>query len=135
MKKRHVCPKCRGDKFHTTAHVAQVWEVDGLGNFISAFDNSLEVTHYPNDDNIWKCVGCGIDAIMLDDAAYDGSFEYGGYHFRPYRKFRKGEVHRRLKNDSRTRKMDMQYLMRNMRSDRNLGIASYDWGSCGYYSH
>jgi len=79
-----------------------------------------------------------------DDAAESGNLlenavnaveAKDAYHFKPYRKFRKGEVHRRLENDSRTRKMDMQYLMRNMRSDRTLGITSYDWGRCGFYSH
>ena len=54
-------------------------------------------------------------------------FEYCGYHFKPYRNFRKGEVIRRLKGDSRPWKYDIQYEMRNMSSDRELGLTTYDW--------
>ena len=51
-------------------------------------------------------------------------FEYGGYHFVPYRKFRHGEVDRPLQNDSRPWKNDAQYAMRNMRTDSALGLFS-----------
>jgi len=59
-------------------------------------------------------------------------FEYGGYHFEPHRKFRDGEVERRLRGDSRPWKGDVQYMMRNMSSDRSLGISVYDWGKVDY---
>ena len=41
-------------------------------------------------------------------------FEYGGYHFTPQRKFRKGEIDKPLDTDSRPWKNDAQYAMRNM---------------------
>ena len=61
-----------------------------------------------------------------------GVFEYGGYHFKPYRQFRKGEVKRRLAGDSRPWKTDVQYEMRNMRSDHELGLSRYDWKKAEY---
>ena len=60
------------------------------------------------------------------------SFSFGGYHFVPYRQFAKGETKRRLKGDSRPWKMDAQYEMRNMSSDRDLGISKYDWSKSDY---
>ena len=132
LRKRYVCPNNCGDKFYTVAHITQEWEVDGLGNFIEVSIHCLETTHGPNNDNVWVCTKCGVEAIILDDAAYKGAFEYGGYHFRPYRKFYKGEINRRLKGDSRPWKMDGQYAMRNMSSDRSLGMSTYAWRKCDY---
>jgi hypothetical protein len=43
-----------------------------------------------------------------------GVFEYAGYHFRPVRKFVKGEIDKRLVGDSRPEKTDAQYAMRSM---------------------
>jgi hypothetical protein len=60
---------------------------------------------------------------FLDAAKEPGVFEYGGYHFKPLRQFRKGEAYRKLKGDSRG-KADMQFAMRNMKDDPNLRI---DW--------
>jgi hypothetical protein len=51
-------------------------------------------------------------------------FEYGGYHFVPYRKFRRGEINRPLSNDSRPQKNDARYAVRNMRTDFELGLFS-----------
>jgi len=59
-------------------------------------------------------------------------FEYGGFHFKPYRQFQKGEVDKPLKGDSRPWKTDAAYAMRNMSSDRSLAISSYDWGKTDY---
>jgi len=56
----------------------------------------------------------------------DNAFEYGGYHFTPYRKFRKGEIDRPAPNDSRPWKNDAQYAMRNMRTDFELGLFKGD---------
>jgi hypothetical protein len=53
-------------------------------------------------------------------------FEYGGYHFKPVRRFRDGELDKPQENDSRPRKQDARYAMRNMSSDFSLGITSYD---------
>ena len=60
---------------------------------------------------------------MIDATKEPGVFEYGGYHFKPVRQFRKGEAYRKLKGDSRG-KADMQFAMRNMKDDLNLRI---DW--------
>jgi hypothetical protein len=46
-------------------------------------------------------------------------FEYGGYHWRPYRKFEK-------------RDGDFNKQMNRVSSDRSLGIATYDWGKTEY---
>lgn len=56
-----------------------------------------------------------------------GSFEYGGYHFTPVRQFGKREVTKRLNGDSRPRKMDAQYAMRNMRTDRAVNLPGYNY--------
>ena len=63
-----------------------------------------------------------------------GTFRFGDYHFVPYRQFRKGETKRPLKGDSRPWKIDAQYEMRNIRSDRELGLSKYDWKK-SEYSH
>jgi hypothetical protein len=61
--------------------------------------------------------------IALDKATKEpGVFEYGGVHFKPYRDFRKGEVIKRLEGDSRPWKYDVQYEMRHMSSDTELGF-------------
>ena len=55
------------------------------------------------------------------------TFEYGGYHFTPVRQFRKREVNKHLESDSRPEKMDAQYAMRNMRSDRTVELPKYSY--------
>jgi|GEM_PF-1085514 len=132
LHKRIVCPNACGDEFITTAHVMQDWKVDGTGNFIETANNCLEVTHAPSDGNLWTCAVCGSEAAALDDSEYAGSFEYGGYHFKPYRKFEETENNRQLENDSREWKNDVQFAMRNMRSSFALGISRYSWGKCSY---
>jgi len=63
-------------------------------------------------------------------------FEFGGYHFKPYKSFKKGETSRQLKGDSRPRKTDAQYAMRNMSTDLDLGLSTYEWKKAGtYYSN
>ena len=64
MKSRHICPVCGGVRFITTAHVMQEWMVDENGNFIDVVDESVQVTHEPDDDNLWKCAECGAEAII-----------------------------------------------------------------------
>jgi len=61
-----------------------------------------------------------------------GVFEYGGYHFKPYRQFQKSEIKRRLAGDSRPWKTDTAYAMRNMSSDFGLGLSKYDWKKSDY---
>jgi hypothetical protein len=53
-------------------------------------------------------------------------FEYGGYHFVPYRQFRRGEINRHPKGDSRPWKMDGQYAMCNMWTDFDLCLFADD---------
>ena len=63
---KHICPLCGGRKFETTAHVMQSWEVDEDGNYISVLDECLQVTHKPDDGNIWTCMKCGTEAVMFN---------------------------------------------------------------------
>jgi len=73
---------------------------------------------------------------LLESIKEPGVFEYGGYHFKPHRQFRKGEVTRQTKGDTRIGKTDAAYAMRNMSSDRGLGLSQYDWKRDGTdYSH
>ena len=51
------CPKCGCERFYVTAHVTQDWEVDKNGNFVCVIDD-IDVTHYPDDIDIWTCAGC-----------------------------------------------------------------------------
>ena len=64
MARKHICPKCGGNQFITTAHIVQSWVVDETGNFIEVVSDD-EVTHAPDDDNIWTCKKCGEEAIIL----------------------------------------------------------------------
>ena len=100
MTKKHVCPNGCGNRFHASAHVTQEWCVDGEGNFIEVVNNCLEVTHKPDNDNIWTCVKCGAEAVIKVEIP-EGAFEYGDYHFMPYRKFYDGEIDKQLEGDSR----------------------------------
>ena len=56
------CPRCGAESFCVTAHVTQDWVVDGNGSFISCNDDCVEVTHFPNDYDIWDCNNCGFSA-------------------------------------------------------------------------
>jgi hypothetical protein len=51
-------------------------------------------------------------------------FEYGEYHFMPYRRFRAGEIKRQLQDNSHPQKIDMRYATRNMRTDFSLKLFS-----------
>lgn len=51
--------------FITGAHVAQDWNVDREGNFLSqADDGGGEVTHGPDPQNTWICATCGAEALF-----------------------------------------------------------------------
>lgn len=56
------CPKCGNKEFEVTAHVTQEWRVDSEGDFIACVEECVEVTHTPNDEDIWTCAQCGYDA-------------------------------------------------------------------------
>jgi hypothetical protein len=68
---------------------------------------------------------------LLEAIKEPGVFEYGGYHFKPARPFRKGEAARHLAGDSRPEKGDAQFAMRNMSSDFELGLRNYAAGEYG----
>ena len=57
--KKHICPVCGNEKFHATAHVTQTWLVDAKGSFVEEVTSCDEVTHQPNDEDIWHCTSCG----------------------------------------------------------------------------
>lgn len=52
------CPKCGAETFYATAHVTQDWKMDRNGNYIETEDDCIEVTHYPEDEDIWTCANC-----------------------------------------------------------------------------
>lgn len=56
------CPNCGHNKFYVTAHVTQDWLVDENGTFEREIQSCIEVTHYPDDDDIWDCAECGHSA-------------------------------------------------------------------------
>lgn len=60
----HVCPRCGGKRFCTTVQVVQEWIVDECGNFVSVDTDRVEVTHEPDDNDIWIYTSCGSEAII-----------------------------------------------------------------------
>ena len=62
MARTKRCPKCGGDEFTVTAHVAQTWKVDADGNFLETISECDQVTHRPDEDDLWTCARCGFDA-------------------------------------------------------------------------
>ena len=56
------CPKCGGAKFSASAHVCQDWMLNEHGAFMETIDECSQVTHRPNDDDLWVCLDCGYDA-------------------------------------------------------------------------
>lgn len=56
------CPKCESESFNVSAHVVQEWKVDHNGTFMGVVDDCLEVTHYPDDEDVWDCENCGYSA-------------------------------------------------------------------------
>ena len=60
------CPKCGADEFIVTAHVTQTWRVDADGNFLNCVSECEEVTHKPDDADLWNCTACGHSAAGRD---------------------------------------------------------------------
>ena len=56
------CPKCGSKIFNATAHVTQDWLVDEHGSFLDCKNDCIEVTHFPDNDDIWDCAECGYSA-------------------------------------------------------------------------
>lgn len=52
------CPKCGCKKFFVTAHITQDWVVDENGNYIETAEDCIDVTHYPDNDDVWQCFEC-----------------------------------------------------------------------------
>jgi len=53
-----TCPNDpRHNRFLTTAHVSQTWEVDSEGNF-SREVSTDQTDHGPDPDNEWTCAVC-----------------------------------------------------------------------------
>lgn len=56
------CPECGNKKFLVSAHVVQEWLVDENESFDKCLDDCVEVTHKPDDDDLWICYTCGYEA-------------------------------------------------------------------------
>ena len=56
------CPKCGCRDFSVTLTVTQTWDVDEVGRLLRCTDDCKEVTHLPDDDDIWACKRCGHSA-------------------------------------------------------------------------
>ena len=61
----HVCPNMCDANFITTAHVMQDWEVNSYGDYVKTINDCLQVTHKPDDDNIWSCSKCSAEAVIV----------------------------------------------------------------------
>lgn len=57
----HICPYCGGRRFAVTAHVTQDWIVDEYGDWDETINDCVEVTHHPDDDDVWCCAKCGME--------------------------------------------------------------------------
>jgi len=68
---------------------------------------------------------------MKNKNSVNRTFYYCGYHFTPIRQFQKGEIDRKLDNDSRPWKNDAWYAMRNMKADKDMIIPCYS--HCEFY--
>ena len=64
MKK--ACPKCGGRTFAVNAHVVQGWLVNEDGEYVATTEDCVEVTHEPDDDDLWCCESCGHEASGRD---------------------------------------------------------------------
>lgn len=55
------CPKCGCKRFYATAHIVEEWVVDADGEYLKTSAKCLEVTHYPDNEDLWICVDCGYE--------------------------------------------------------------------------
>lgn len=71
MNSRHICRHCGNDTFIVTAHVTQDWIVNNRGEFCECLKDCVEITHAPNDDDVWECQNCGADdPVVLRENEY-----------------------------------------------------------------
>lgn len=59
---KYRCPVCGAESFEVIAHVTQDWKIDCNGTFLEALNECVEVTHYPDEDDIWTCGNCAFSA-------------------------------------------------------------------------
>lgn len=59
---KYSCPVCGANSFEVTAHVTQDWKIDCNGTFLEALNECVEVTHYPDEMDIWSCSNCDFSA-------------------------------------------------------------------------
>lgn len=57
----HICPKCGGRYFYTTAHIVQRWLVDDTVDFVSIDKECVDVAHAPDNEDLMKCIRCGCE--------------------------------------------------------------------------
>ena len=57
-----MCPVCGGKRFVVTAHVTQDWVVDGNENYLKTIEDCVDITHRPDNEDIWECYECGYSA-------------------------------------------------------------------------
>lgn len=67
MASKHICPKCGGREFYTTAHLIVEWKVNEIGKQIEQTATPADVLDEPDDNNIWTCTSCGAEAIIAPD--------------------------------------------------------------------
>lgn len=60
------CPKCDSKTFCVIAHVTQEWLVDENGCKCDVTEQCIDVSHQPDDDDIWVCASCGHNAPGRD---------------------------------------------------------------------
>ena len=66
MASRHICPKCGGKTFITSAVTCQDWEVDEYGEYINVEKECTQVYARPDDGNVWECKNCGAEAVIVE---------------------------------------------------------------------
>lgn len=73
-----ICPHCGGREFLVTPHVTQDWLVDEDGEFLECLQECVEVTHKPDNDDIWACALCNYEAAgsQFDPDTYDPTRDY-----------------------------------------------------------
>ena len=58
---RKQCPICGGKQFIVCAHVVQEWLVDEYGYCDQLIQDCVDISHEPDDEDIWECSECGYE--------------------------------------------------------------------------
>lgn len=56
------CPNCGCTRFYVIAHVTQGWEVNKNGDWLMTIDNCIDITHRPDNYDLWECLECAYKA-------------------------------------------------------------------------